>query len=47
MPDGDQHPMYSAALTGALPPHTTSRLPLKVPESRLKGATPTSAQRGL
>lgn len=41
-------PMYRTALTGALPPHTsrfpTSRFPRKVPESRLKGATPTSAE---
>lgn len=43
---GDQRPMYKAALTGALPPHT-SRLPRSVPESRLKGATPTKAERRL
>jgi hypothetical protein len=35
--------MYRAALTGALPPHT-SRLPRKAPESRSNGATPTRAQ---
>src|SRR5215213_5308243 len=35
-------PMYSAARTSALPPHTLRR-PRRVPESRLRGATPTRA----
>jgi hypothetical protein len=34
--------MYSAARTSALPPHTLRR-PRRVPESRLRGATPTKA----
>ena len=38
--------MYRVALTGALPPHI-SRLPRIFPESRLKGATPTSDERRL
>lgn len=34
--------MYSVARTEALPPQT-ARLPLKAPESRFRGATPTRA----
>lgn len=43
---GSQGSHYRVALTGALPPQIL-RFSLKVPESLLNGATPTSAERRL